>query len=218
MTHGHRELEQTVALAIGVLLLSTKRYAGHLGRLTGRRTRPRRAASMQAAARVVLFAGHRQPSAGWIVVPLIAFCCAVTLWQSLPIDARRTAYCARNNPDEAVRFIHTHRTLPLLRHIPVLRVRTDPASIIWTGGGSAAELPSPLGEKPPERFPSHAPLIYLGNAGGRVFVYVKEDCKTLQVAESSVALVTKPAAHCHWWKGRKYGSKVADSELRKPCG
>jgi hypothetical protein len=164
LTGGHWELKQLAVLALGVLLVLAKRCA----------------ATWAAALRL--------PGTRWIVAGLVTAVGALVLGGSLPDDATQTAYCALKHPTEPVRFVHTHRTLPFLAHIGVLRVRADPVELAWVDGTSHVPLP-------------RQPLVYLGDAGGRVFVSSVSQCDTAQLPEGSVVLTTKPnATHCHWWR------------------
>ena len=164
LTDGHGELKQLLVLAIGVPLVLAKRGA-----------------PSGAAAR-------RLPRVGWIVAGLMTAVGALVLGGSLPGDARLTADCALSHPSEPVRFVHTHRTLPFLAHIGVLRVRADPADLEWVDGSSQTPLP-------------RQPLVYLGEAGGRIFVSSVSQCRTAQLPEGSIVLTTQPnATHCHWWR------------------
>jgi hypothetical protein len=54
----------------------------------------------------------------------------------------------------------------------------------------------------PRRTSNAGSLVYLGNAGGRDFVYDTEQGQTLQIPDSSVVIATKPGPHCHWWEYR----------------
>jgi hypothetical protein len=169
VTSGHGEVRQLTVIAIGVILLLAKRRAD---------------AEPQASGGLVR-AARRLPRPWWIGGLLTAAISALVLGGSLPQDARATARCAitRNEP---VRFVHTHRTLPFLPHISVLRVRADPARVDWVDGGGKIDLPAP-------------PLVYLGDAGGRYFVYSIARNRTIQIPDGSVVLTTIPRAHCHYW-------------------
>jgi hypothetical protein len=130
-------------------------------------------------------------SSAWVIA-LAAICVgAGTLFASLPGDAKKTARCAIAFPREPVRFVHTHRKLFWFDHMGVIRVRTDPV-----------EVKGMDGEKPRPAWLPAGRLIYLGNAGGRDFVYARSRHQTLEIPDGSVVLlITKTKKpHCHWWK------------------
>jgi hypothetical protein len=190
-TSGSRELNEQVVLAIAVLCLTGKRYAQRAGVPDRRHQTPlrkkRRAVS-------VLGVAHRIPNAGWIVAALLIAGGALVLGGSLPRDAKKTAGCVISR-DEPVRWIHTHRTffgIASLSHMAVLQVRADPSQMLLAGKLSPENLPRPIGDRPP--------LVYLGSANRRDFIYDREDRQTLQVPDGSVVLVTTPGPHCHWWE------------------
>lgn len=173
-TNGSRELTEQIILAIAVLLVTSKRYADGLGdRLAPRFVR----------------ATRRLPSTGWIVGTTLGVCGALVLSGSLPRDAKKTARRCLVFHDQPVRWIHTHRTffgVGNLNHMAVLQVRADPARIL-----------SPDLET--QQLKGSKRLVYLGAAGGRAFVFDREERRTLQIPDSSVVIVTRHARHCHWW-------------------
>jgi hypothetical protein len=131
-------------------------------------------------------------SIGWIVTVLLSVCGAHVLAGSLPRDARKTAACVIDH-HRPVRWVHTHRTffgIPSLAHIAVLQVRADPAHMFVASKLSPQHLPSGNGSPA---------LIYLGDAGGRDFVFDLDRRRTLQVPDGTMVIVTRPARHCHWW-------------------
>jgi hypothetical protein len=132
----------------------------------------------------------RVPSTGWIVTTTLVICGALVLSGSLPKDARTTVRRCLVERNLPVRWIHTHRTFfwgGNLNHMAVLQVRADPAQMLSPGDLSNETLP---GSKR---------LVYLGDAGGRAFVFDREQRRTLQVPDGDVVVATKPARHCHWW-------------------
>ncbi len=138
---------------------------------------------------------RRLPSASWIVGATLIVCGAQILAGSLPRDAKRTATCVIDHR-LPVRWVHTHRTffgIPSLSHLSVLQVRADPAQVFL-----ARNLA-------PKNLPSGGPtqLIYLGDSGGRDFVFDLRQQRTLQIPDSTVVVVTRPARHCHWWDYRQ---------------
>jgi hypothetical protein len=179
LSSGHWEAKQLIVLGIGTVLYTAKRYADDV---------PTAAPSQhETATGGVLRTARRLPSARWIAGTLMTVIGALVLGGSLPQDARATAHCAitRNEP---VRFVHTHRTLPLLDHISVLRVRADPAVIRPLNPGSSVALPK-------------ARLVYLGDTGGRYFMFSPATGRALQIPDSSVVLTTIPSdRHCHYWQ------------------
>ena len=178
VTSGSRELNEQILLALAVLLLTGKRYA--------RLSHPPGA----------LRAARRLPRARWIVAALLAAGGALVLGGSLPRDAKKTAECviSRNEP---VRWVHTHRTflgIPSLSHMAVLQVRADPAQLFLASRLSPTNLPRSIGDR--------APVVYLGSANSRDFVYDRRQGQTLQVPAGLLVLVTRPGPHCHWWEKR----------------
>ena len=170
-TSGGWDLSRLVVLAVGVLLLTSKRYSVS--------QRPE-----------ILRAISRLPSTAWIVTATVVVCGALVLSSSLPQDARMTVKRCLIEHDLPVRWIHTHRTFfwgGNLNHMAVLQVRADPAQILSPGDYSKQGL------KGSRR------LVYLGDAGGHDFVFDRERRRTLQLPDNSVVIATKPAPHCHWW-------------------
>lgn len=139
-----------------------------------------------------LRATRRLPSTGWIVAATLGVCGALVLGSSLPKDASKTAGCVINHGRPA-RWIHTHRTflgIPQLSHMAVLQVRADPARMFLARKLSPKHLPRG----------GSLPFIYLGDAGGRDFVFDLRQKRTLQIPDNMVFVVTKPFRHhCHWW-------------------
>ncbi len=127
------------------------------------------------------------PTAWFIAVAAIAVG-ANALWASLPYDATRTARCALAFPNEPVRFVHTHRRFLWLDHMSVIRVRADPVRVEELNGQRPPWLPT-------------GDLLYLGDAGGRDFIYAESRRSTLQIPDGSVLVLTTPhEQHCHWWE------------------
>jgi hypothetical protein len=173
LTSGHLEVKQMLAVALGTLLVLAKRHDGTSTRM------------------------QRVPRLRWIVVALLTVVGALVLGGSLPGDARSTAFCAADHPNEPVRFVHTHRNLPFLRHIGVMRVRADPARLAWLDVSNHPPLPP-------------QPLVYLGASSGRDFVFSVGRCHTVQLPEGSVVVTTIPnPKHCHWWNYRSVGPAPA---------
>jgi hypothetical protein len=183
VTSGSRELNEQIVLAIAVLLLTGKRYAERLRR--------------DKVDLRFLGAIRRLPRTSWIVGTTLGVCGALVLGGSLPRDAKRTAGCVIDHK-LPVRWVHTHRTffgIPSLSHTAVLQVRADPAQISLSSKFSPQNLPRRNGG--PTRF------IYLGDAGARDFVFDLRQRRTLQIPDSSIVVMTKPARHCHWWDYRQ---------------
>jgi general stress protein CsbA len=131
-------------------------------------------------------------SSAWVIALAAIAVGAGTLFASLPGDAKKTAQRAIAFPNEPVRFVHTHRKLFWFDHMGVIRVRTDPVEVRAMDGEKARPTWLPSGR-----------LIYLGNAGGRDFVYAPSRHQTLQIPDGSVVLLTKSnKQHCHYWKHR----------------
>jgi hypothetical protein len=134
---------------------------------------------------------RRLPSATWIVGGTLIICGAQILGGSLPRDAKKTAACVIDHR-LPVRWVHTHRTffgIPGLSHVSVLQVRADPAQMFLTRNLAPKDLPSG----------GPTQLIYLGDSGGRDFVFDLRQRRTLQIPDGTVVVVTRPARHCHWW-------------------
>ncbi|SRR6266536_1935966 len=137
---------------------------------------------------------RRLPSAGWIVAVTLIVCGAQILAGSLPRDAKKTAACVIDHR-LPVRWVHTHRTffgIPGLSHLSVLQVRADPAQMFLARNLAPKDLPSG----------GPTQLIYLGDSGGRDFVFDLQQRRTLQIPDGTVVVVTRPARHCHWWDYR----------------
>jgi hypothetical protein len=178
-TNGSRELNEQIIVAVAVLLVTSKRYAESLG--SGAERDPRAAQFVRAT--------RRLPSTGWIVGTTLGFCGALVLSGSLPRDAKKTARRCLIFHDQPVRWIHTHRTffgVGNLSHMAVLQVRADPVRMF-----------SP--DLSDEKFKGRKRLVYLGNSGGRDFVFDREQRRTLQIPDNSVVIATRHARHCHWW-------------------
>lgn len=137
-------------------------------------------------------ASRRLPGTPWIVAAVLTVGGALVLAGSLPRDARKTARCVINH-GLPVRWIHTHRTffwIDGLSHNAVLQARADPAQMFL-----ARKLA-------PKRLPHRGPLrfVYLGDAGGRDFVFDRTQRETLQIPDGSIVIVTRHDHHCHWWE------------------
>jgi hypothetical protein len=194
LTSGSRELKGQIVLGIAVLLLTSKRYADGLRRqdLSASRAAPPKPGFTQRFLR----ATSQLPRTAWIVAVVLAVGGALVLGGSLPRDARRTADCVIDH-HQPVRWVHTHRTflwIGSLSHMAVLQARADPAQMFSVRRLSPKSLP--------RRTSNAGSLVYLGNAGGRDFVYDTEQGQTLQIPDSSVVIATKPGPHCHWWEYR----------------
>jgi hypothetical protein len=85
-----------------------------------------------------------------VIVLWIGLAVAWTVLTSLAYDAKSAGLCVRDGI--AVRYIHTHRHIPFLARIPVLRVHAEPATV------QAADVP-------------RDPLLYLGQANGSVVLW-----------------------------------------------
>jgi hypothetical protein len=189
-TNGSRELNELIILAIAVLLLTAKRYAKALGSEGSYDFRRNR---LEAS---FVRATNRVPSTGWIVAIALSFSGALALAGSLPRDARTTARLCLIVHDRPVRWIHTHRTffgVGNLNHMAVLQVRADPARMFWA---------KDLSKEPLTGFRR---LVYLGDAGGRDFMFDRKQQRTLQIPDSSVVIATSHARHCHWWRFHSKG-------------
>ena len=81
-----------------------------------------------------------------------------------------------------------------LSHMAVLQVRADPAQLFLASRLSPTNLPRSIGDR--------APVVYLGSANSRDFVYDRRQGQTLQVPAGLLVLVTRPGPHCHWWEKR----------------
>jgi hypothetical protein len=135
-------------------------------------------------------ATRRLPSVGWIVGTTLIACGALIFAGSLPRDAKATALCVIDHR-LPVRWVHTHRTffwISSLSHVAVLQVRADPAQMFLTSKLSPRSLPSG----------GVARFIYLGDSGGRDFIFDPRERRTLQIPDGSIVVETRPARHCHW--------------------
>lgn len=125
LTSGHGEANEQIAVAIAVVLLTSRRYGPKIPRL-------------------------EWLSTGWIVTLTLSVCGAHVLAGSLPRDARETAACIVDH-GLPVRWVHTHRTflgISSLAHIAVLQVRADPARMFLAGKLTPRHLPSGRGFPP----------------------------------------------------------------------
>jgi hypothetical protein len=177
-TGGHWESFVLIVIAFAVVLLTARRYADQ----------PKEPATVFDATFAPL---RRLPGAGWIVAALMTAVGTLVLASSLPVDAELTARCAIANPTLRVGFVRTHRTFPGVRHLPVLRVRADPAAALPTEKAQ----PGPLSAKRPSSYP----FIYLGNASGRYFLYAVKARQTLEMPDSDVVVLRSPLVKsCQW--------------------
>jgi hypothetical protein len=137
-------------------------------------------------------ASRRLPGTPWIATAVLTLGGALVLAGSLPRDARKTARCVIDHR-LPVRWVHTHRTffwIDGLSHNAVLQARADPAQMFLARKLSPKRLP----HRGPARF------VYLGDAGGRDFVFDRAQRETLQIPDGSVVIVTRHDHHCHWWE------------------
>ncbi len=88
---------------------------------------------------------------------------------SLSNDATAAGLCVQNGV--AVRYVHTHRHLPFLARIPVLRVEAEPVD-----GSDADTLGATRGAK----------LLYLGQSSGTAVVWDASDRRTLLLPSSKI--------------------------------
>lgn len=180
LTSGRIEKLELSLLAIGVLAISVKQHSDS--------DVPAHKPPFDDVLALLFDAGRRLPSVRWIVASLMVVIGVLILGRSLPADATSTAQCIKQHPGKPVRFVHTHRTFPWFEYAAILRVRADPARIIW------------IGSPPPDFPPRGTPFIYLGESGSRAFMYQPGARRTLQVPEPDIVLITRPGEkHCHWW-------------------
>jgi hypothetical protein len=111
----------------------------------------------------------RHGLAAVVVVLWIGLTVCWIVLTSLSNDATAAGRCVRNGV--AVRYVHTHRHLPFLARIPVLRVEAEPVD------GSDADT---LGATPGAR------LLYLGQSSGTAVVWDASDRRTLLLPSSTI--------------------------------
>jgi hypothetical protein len=111
----------------------------------------------------------RHGLAAVVVVLWIGLTVCWIVLTSLSNDATAAGLCVRNGV--AVRYVHTHRHLPFLARIPVLRVEAEPVD------GSDADT---LGATPGAR------LLYLGQSSGTAVVWDASDRRTLLLPSSKI--------------------------------
>lgn len=108
------------------------------------------------------------PAAVVVVIWVGLTVCWIVL-TSLSNDATAAGLCVQNGV--AVRYVHTHRHLPFMARIPVLRVEAEPVD------GSDADT---LGATP------GAKLLYLGQSSGTAVVWDASDRRTLLLPSSKI--------------------------------
>ena len=111
----------------------------------------------------------RHGPAAVVVVLWIGLTVCWIVLTSLSNDATAAGLCVRNGV--AVRYVHTHRHLPFLARIPVLRVEAEPVD-----GSDADELGATRGAK----------LLYLGQSSGTAVVWDASDRRTLLLPSSTI--------------------------------
>jgi hypothetical protein len=111
----------------------------------------------------------RHGLAAVVVVLWIGLTVCWIVLTSLSNDATAAGLCVRKGV--AVRYVHTHRHLPFLARIPVLRVEAEPVD------GSDADT---LGATPGAR------LLYLGQSSGTAVVWDASDRRTLLLPSSTI--------------------------------
>jgi hypothetical protein len=111
----------------------------------------------------------RHGLAAVVVVLWIGLTVCWIVLTSLSNDATAAGLCVRKGV--AVRYVHTHRHLPFLARIPVLRVEAEPVD------GSDADT---LGATPGAR------LLYLGQSSGTAVVWDASDRRTLLLPSSKI--------------------------------
>ena len=193
-TSGSRELKEQIVLGIAVFLLASKRYADDPRRQD---SQPREQRQRNGLARRFLAATSDSPSTAWIVAAVLTVGGALVLGGSLPRDARKTADCVIDRRQPV-------RWGPYAPDVPLDR-QSESHGRAPSASRSGADVlgAQAVGESLPRRTSNAGSLVYLGNAGGRDFLYDTKQGRTLQVPDSSVVIATEPGPHCHWWKYRK---------------
>jgi hypothetical protein len=111
----------------------------------------------------------RHGSAAVVVVLWIGLTVCWIVLTSLSNDATAAGLCVQNGVP--VRYVHTHRHLPFLARIPVLRVEAEPVD-----GSDADKLGATPGAK----------LLYLGQSSGTAVVWDASDRRTLLLPSSTI--------------------------------
>jgi hypothetical protein len=111
----------------------------------------------------------RHGLAAVVVVLWIGLTVCWIVLTSLSNDATAAGLCVRNGV--AVRYVHTHRHLPFLARIPVLRVEAEPVD-----GSDADTLGATLAAR----------LLYLGQSSGTAVVWDASDRRTLLLPSSKI--------------------------------